>query len=163
MAGLYQVSINFKKSRGHLKILSVRMLTCSKFHIRHHHTQLPCICAPLDYTAFFDSKVRICHIQVMFFCVHTAYVALKFFHVIQNKWQWKILHRGFFFFNISTLLSFWSHTLYFHRISSEYYATQQNRTDKCKTNQVIGTIFTSDRPQICQTRFKDNSKLNVHF
>ena len=43
--------------------------------------------------------------------------------------------------------------------------TPYDKTEWTNAKQIkfIGTIFMSDRPQICQTCFKDNSKLNLHF
>lgn len=64
------------------------------------------------------------------------------------------------FFNI---ILFW--ISYFISIELPQNITPYDKTEwtKAKQTKFIRTIFMSDRPQICQTRFKDNSKLNLYF
>jgi len=54
---------------------------------------------------------------------------------------------------------------YFISIDLPQNITPYDKTEwtNAKQTKFIGTIFTSDRPQICQTHFKDKCKLNLHF
>ena len=63
------------------------------------------------------------------------------------------------FFNT---IPFWMS--YFISIDLPQNITPHDKTEwtNAKQTKFTGTIFISDRPQICQTCFKDNSKMNLH-
>jgi hypothetical protein len=102
-AGLYQVSINFKKSRGHLKILSVRRLTHSKLHIRYTIPSCPTVVHPWPTLLFFFLTVRLAFViyrSSFFVCSKCICVNLKFFHLIRGS------HLYFVFLNVPEIFLF---------------------------------------------------------